>query len=110
MVKNEESWSLPGGMREKAETLEEAARREAKEETGLDVKVDGIVNVNERIGETHDVFFTFRGEIVGGQIDFALDEEIQAVEWMDMDQAETLMPWYNNLRKLAQNQANYSAE
>lgn len=35
--RNDGSWSLPGGLMELGESLEETARREVKEETGLDI-------------------------------------------------------------------------
>lgn len=42
-------WSLPGGMMELGEELAAAARRELKEETGLDVEPLEIIEVFDRI-------------------------------------------------------------
>jgi ADP-ribose pyrophosphatase YjhB (NUDIX family) len=42
-------WSLPGGLVELGETLESAVCREVMEETGLDVRVEGLVAVLDRI-------------------------------------------------------------
>lgn len=46
----EGSWVIPGGYVDLGETLEESCIREAKEETGLDVKIEGIVGAYSRLG------------------------------------------------------------
>lgn len=42
-------WSIPGGVLETGETLEEGVRREVLEETGLEVEPVGVVEIFERI-------------------------------------------------------------
>ncbi len=40
-----DSWALPGGFVEYGETVENAAIREAKEETSIDVELQKIINI-----------------------------------------------------------------
>jgi len=44
-------WSLPGGAQELGETLEKALKREIAEETGLDIRLGGLVDVVDFIDQ-----------------------------------------------------------
>jgi 8-oxo-dGTP diphosphatase len=58
-------FALPGGFIEIGEKVEDAARREAKEETGLDVKIKGFLGVYsepKRDPRGHVVTLVFVGE------------------------------------------------
>lgn len=65
------SWALPGGFVEYGETVEYAAVREAKEETGLDVALGSIVGVYsnpERDPRGHVVSICYIGNETGGNL------------------------------------------
>lgn len=65
-----EVWCLPGGGVEDGESLAEAAMREAKEETGIDVELTRLVGVYSRLGsmwnDVHAVLFAARP--IGGSL------------------------------------------
>ena len=98
MVKNVgSSWTLPGGAVEKGETLEQAIIREVKEETNLTVEIEHLVAVNEAFivhKGVHPIFFTFKVKVVSGKIAINDEMEISAIKWVDIETADTLMPYY----------------
>ncbi len=47
-VNNARDWSLPGGVLEPGETIEQCLKREMKEETGLDINVQELLYLSDR--------------------------------------------------------------
>jgi ADP-ribose pyrophosphatase YjhB (NUDIX family) len=81
-----ETWILPSGGVEDGESIAQAAIRETKEETGLDVELTRLVGVYSRLSNmspVHAILFTARP--VGGEIKCQEGETI-AVEWFAFDE------------------------
>jgi ADP-ribose pyrophosphatase YjhB (NUDIX family) len=80
-------WSLPGGALEIGESLADGVRREVREETGLDIRPLGVLEIFERImrdasgvPEYHYVLIDYVCRIVGGEL--CAGDDVCAVEWM----------------------------
>lgn len=72
-------WSLPGGTVEMGETLEECVIRETKEETGLDIAVDKLLYVCDRIVDNrHVIHITFAVKRLGGDLRRGAEPELGA--------------------------------
>lgn len=86
-------WAVPGGKVEWGESLIETARREALEETGLEVEVGEVIWVGESIGPGeppawHYVIVDFRATLVGGALRPAGD--VVDAGWFDPTKAMSL--------------------
>jgi 8-oxo-dGTP diphosphatase len=81
-----EKWNFPAGHLDFNESLEQGAIREIKEETGCDVKLDGVCYVANRILED-DLFLmiVFNAKLINENIEFD-KEEILDVKWFDYDE------------------------
>lgn len=81
-----EKWNFPAGHLDFNESLEQGAIREIKEETGCDVKLDGVCYVANRILEDGlFVMIVFNAKLINENIEFD-KEEILDVKWFDYDE------------------------
>lgn len=79
-------WNFPSGRIEYGEDILCSARREVKEETGLDVKLIGTTGVYNFISSKNNqvILFHFIGEVTGGSINLE-EEEISDSKWIKVN-------------------------
>jgi 8-oxo-dGTP diphosphatase len=77
-------WGFPGGALEPGETPEQAAVRETREETGLEVRVQSLVG-SYSLADSSLVAHLFRGAIVAGVPAVPDTGEIAEVAWWPVD-------------------------
>jgi len=84
-------WSLPGGVLEPGELLQDAVVREVREETGLSVEPIKVIEVFERIirdaegrPEYHYVLVDYLCRIVSGTL--AASDDAAKAQWFTLEQ------------------------
>ena len=91
------NWSLPGGIMEVGETLEDCVVRETKEETGLDIEITGLLGIytdpdhviEYSDGEVRQEFaIVYYGRVIGGEIQ--VSPESTEVRFISLDELESL--------------------
>ena len=83
-------WNLPAGSVENFEKITDGAIRETLEETGLKVKLTGVLPIGQKIiNDKTFISVRFIAEIVEGEIVYD-NEEIIDIKWFSIEEIQAL--------------------
>lgn len=88
-------WSLPGGLVEQNETIEQAAIREVKEETGLVIDLLRAIGIYRK-PEADGLAITFEAIVIGGKLNALA--EIKECKYFPFDDLPTHVRGHFNQR------------
>lgn len=89
---NEGSWCFPGGHLEFGESWEECARRETREEAGIEIKNVKLTIVNNdisKIEHTHYVTICMEAEYSSGEAKVMEPDKFECWNWFEQDKLPT---------------------
>ncbi|MFB3049880.1 MAG: NUDIX hydrolase [Acidimicrobiia bacterium] len=86
-------WAVPGGRQRRGETMQEAVRREVREETGLVVEVGDPVWIGDIIDPAdppsyHYTVVDFTAFAIGGELEAG--DDASDARWVDLDEVRGL--------------------
>lgn len=82
-------WTLPGGRVEHGEYLDAAVVREVREETGIDVRVGGLVGIFEVVGDDHFVILDY-GATAPPDAQPRASDDAEEVMWVRLEEVAQL--------------------
>ncbi|MSP42348.1 MAG: NUDIX domain-containing protein [Alphaproteobacteria bacterium] len=98
-------WSIPGGMQELGETAQQAGVREVREETGIEIRIDGLIDVIDLIlpdetgrVRTHYTLIDYYGACLRDSTPLSPGDDADAAEWVKLDALEKYELWPQTLQ------------
>lgn len=89
-------WSVPGGLVELGETVQDTVVREVKEECNLDIEVHGLIDVVDNLipdekgkWQYHFIILDYFAE-VKGECNPIAGSDIQTLKWVPLEEAKNM--------------------